>query len=121
MRKQKDTYIHWLLRNSQAHVGSEIGRTNLVAEIVTTQNHVFSYTITIGAEVLSRHFSSSHVPMSDSNTLNVYEFNVYNVCNMNCFVFTRDHIRLYISSAQAEVLLRLDKKFQFYQSSNIEV
>ena len=29
----------------------DIERTNLVAEITTTQNHVFSYTITTGAEI----------------------------------------------------------------------
>ena len=44
-----------------------IGRANLVAKIVTTENHVFFYTITMGAVVLSRHFSSSRAPMSDPN------------------------------------------------------
>ena len=48
-------------------LGSDIGRANLEAEIVTTQNHVFSYTITMGAEVFSLHFSSSHACMSDPN------------------------------------------------------
>ena len=36
---------------------SDIGCANLVAEIVTTRNHVSSYTITMGAEVLSGDFS----------------------------------------------------------------
>ena len=39
----------------------------------------FSYTITIEAEVLSRHFSSSHAPMSDPNILknNVFVYNIH--------------------------------------------
>ena len=44
---------------------SDIGRANLVAKILTTRNHLVSYTITMGAAVMSRLFSSSHAPMSD--------------------------------------------------------
>ena len=47
--------------------GSDIGCANLVAENVTTQNHVASYTISMGAKILNRYFSSSHAPMSDLN------------------------------------------------------
>ena len=44
-------------------LGPDIGHANLAAKIVTTQNHVFFDTMTMGAVVLSRYFSSSHAPV----------------------------------------------------------
>ena len=35
-------------------LGFDIGRANLVAKIITIENHIFSYTIIMGAEVLWR-------------------------------------------------------------------